>query len=89
MGSPVCDARLLAAFAVPLFCVANRKLFAILFRWRRDIPVKDVTRYACVGYSRSGIAGNRKLSGNGIPRLVAASCTSLPNLAHTAKRGRP
>src|SRR5215469_13027722 len=31
------------------------------------------------GFLNSGIAGSRNLLGNGIPRLVAASCTSLPN----------
>ena len=32
-----------------------------------------------MGFSRSGIAGSRKLSGNGIPILVAAPCTSWAN----------
>jgi hypothetical protein len=62
---------------------------AIRFRWRWGVPVEDVTRDACVGFSRSGISGSRKLSGNGIPRLTAASCTSWASLAHAAYRGRP
>jgi hypothetical protein len=51
--------------AVPLFLLANGKLFRHPLQVAAGNSVEDVTRDAFAGYSRSGIAGNLKRSGNG------------------------
>ena len=72
----------------PLPCLQQNPSDSRLRR-RGGIRVESVPRNDLVCPASLGIAGSRTLSGNGMPRLVATSCTFCARRAQAAYRGRP